>query len=153
MMAGVLASPAPPASARSTPIGGLGEVLHIDFMGVVADIAVTGVRPSEMPPGWGYGPRGPAYLIERGDVTVHIIKAPNPYITSLFFNFRGVNTIGDAYEPRNTDAPDDLMHALQNAPPGATVSGGVWWDAYRNPVTNVVLIDKVSGEHLAQWNL
>ena len=34
-----------------------------------------------------------------------------------------------------------------------TVNGNVWWDTYRDPVTNVVLLDKVTGTHLAQWNL
>jgi hypothetical protein len=29
----------------------------------------------------------------------------------------------------------------------------VWWDVYRDLVTNVVLLDKVTGYHLAQWNL
>jgi hypothetical protein len=150
VLAGVLA---PQASAGLTPIGKLGETLHIEYMGVVADVTVTSVGPSEIPPGFGYPPRGPALLVERGDITVHVIKAPNPFITSIFFNFRGVNPIGDAYDARNTDAPDELKTALQNAPPGATVSGGVWWDAYRDPVTNVVLLDKVTGTHLAQWNL
>ena len=38
-------------------------------------------------------------------------------------------------------------------PPGAIVRGGVYWDAYRDPVSNVVLLDKKTGQHLAQWNL
>jgi hypothetical protein len=150
VLAGVLA---PQASAGLTPIGRVGETLHVEYMGVITDITVHGVAPADIPPGFGYPPRGPANLVERADITVHVIKAPNPFITSIFFNFRGVNPIGDAYDSRNTDAPDDLRSALQNAPPGATVSGGVWWDAYRDPVTNVVLLDKVTGTHLAQWNL
>jgi hypothetical protein len=150
VLAGVLA---PQASAGLTPIGRVGETLRVEYMGVVADITVHGVAPSDLPPGFGYPPRGPAYLVERGDITVHMVKAPNPFITSIFFNFRGVNPIGDAYDARNNDAPDELKTLLQNAPPGATVTGGVWWDAYRDPVTNVVLIDKVTGTHLAQWNL
>ena len=40
-----------------------------------------------------------------------------------------------------------------NAPPGSTVSGGVWWDCYRDLVSNVVLLDKITGQHLAQWNV
>jgi hypothetical protein len=150
VLAGVLA---PHASAGLTPIGRVGDTLHVDYMGVVADVTVHGVAPSDIPPGFGYPPLGPAYLVERSDITVHVIKAPNPFITSIFFSFKGVNQIADAYNPRNSDAPDDLVHALQNAPPGATVSGAVWWDAYRDPVTNVVLLDKVTGTHLAQWNL
>jgi hypothetical protein len=29
----------------------------------------------------------------------------------------------------------------------------VWWDCYRDLVSNVVLIDKKTGYHLAQWNV
>lgn len=42
---------------------------------------------------------------------------------------------------------------LVNAPNGAIVRGRVYWDAYRDPVSNVVLLDKKTGYHLAQWNL
>jgi hypothetical protein len=42
---------------------------------------------------------------------------------------------------------------LTNAPNGAIVRGGVYWDAYRDPVSNVVLLDRKTGQHLAQWNL
>lgn len=52
--------------------------------------------------------------------------------------------------PRNTDAPHALQAALTNAPPGSTVSGGGWWDCYGDLVSNVVLVDKITGEHLAQ---
>jgi hypothetical protein len=152
VLAGVLVAPAPTASAVA-PIGRLGEVLHVDYMSIVADVAVTGVDLVDIPPGFGYPPRGPRYQVYRANVTVHVIKAPNPFITSIVFDFQGVTPIADAYKPRPTDAPDDLRVALQNAPPGATVSGGVYWDVYRDLVTNVVLLDKVTGTHLAQWNL
>jgi hypothetical protein len=36
---------------------------------------------------------------------------------------------------------------------GSIVRGGVYWEAYRDPVSNVVLPDKKTGYHLAQWNL
>jgi hypothetical protein len=42
--------------------------------------------------------------------------------------------------------------ALANAPAGSIVRGG-YWEAYRDPVSNVVLLDKKTGYHLAQWNL
>jgi hypothetical protein len=150
--AAVLASPAPHAAAVA-PIGRLGDVLHVDYMNVVADVAVTSVDLVDVPPGFGRAPLGPRNQVYRANVTVHVIKAPNPYITSLFFDFDGVTPIADAYKPRNTDAPDDLRALLQNAPPGATVTGGVYWDVYRDLVTNVNLLDKVTGTHLAQWNL
>ncbi|MDP9167842.1 MAG: hypothetical protein M3O32_17550 [Actinomycetota bacterium] len=148
--AGVLSAPTASAVA---PIGRLGDVLHVDYMSVIADVAVTSVDLVDVPPGFGYPPRGPRYQVYRANVTVHVIKAPNPYITSIFFDFNGVTPIADAYKTRNTDVPDDLRAVLHNAPPGATVSGGVYWDVYRDLVTNVVLLDKVTGTHLAQWNL
>ncbi len=149
---GVLVAPTPTASAVA-PIGRLGDVLHVVYMNVVADVAVTGVNLVDVPPGFGRAPLGPRYEVYRADVTVHVIKAPNPYITSLFFDFEGVTPIADAYKPRNTDVPDDLHTLLENAPPGTTVSGGIYWDVYRDLVTNVNLLDKVTGAHLAQWNL
>lgn len=152
VLTGVLVSPAPTASAIA-PIGRLGDVLRVSYMSIVADVAVTSVDLVDIPPGFGYPPRGPRYQVYRGGVTVNVIKAPNPFITSIVFDFNGVTPIADAYKPRPTDAPDDLRAALQNAPPGATVSGGVYWDVYRDLVTNVVLLDKVTGTHLAQWNL
>ncbi|MBJ7341947.1 hypothetical protein [Mycolicibacterium sp.] len=150
--AGVLASPAPRAFAVA-PIGKLGDVLHVDYMSIIADVSVTSVDLVDVPPGFGYPPRGPRYQVYRANVDVHIVKAPNPFITSIVFDFNGVTPIADAYKPRNTDAPDDLRTQLLNAPVGSTVSGGVYWDVYRDLVTNVVLLDKVTGTHLAQWNL
>ncbi len=67
--------------------------------------------------------------------------------------FKGVTPTGDAYEPRNSDAPDALQYAILNLPAGATANGGVWWDCYRDLVSNVVLVDKKTGIHLAQWNV
>lgn len=144
---------AAPASAVVTPIGRIGETLRVEFKGLVADVTVTGVAPSEVPPGFGYPPRAPRYQVYRGDVVVHPIAVPTPYAQAITYQFRGVTPTGDAYEPRNSDAPDALQYALQNAPAGSTVTGGVWWDCYRDLVSNVVLVDKITGKHLAQWNL
>jgi hypothetical protein len=69
------------------------------------------------------------------------------------FSFNGVTPYADAYAPKNTDAPDELQYALRNAPPGATLNGAVYWQVYRALVTNVVLLDRQTGEHLAQWNI
>jgi hypothetical protein len=144
---------APPAPAAGTPIGRLGETLRVDYKGIAADVTVHSVLPSEIPPGFGYPPRPPRHQVWRGQVTIHAVQVPAPYVMAISFQFRGVTPTGDAYEPRNTDAPDALQYAIQNVPTGATVSGGVWWDCYRDLVSNVVLIDKYTGIHLAQWNL
>lgn len=144
---------APPASAANAPIGRLGETLRVSFKGLLADVTVHSVEPSPIPPGFGYPPRAPRQQVWRGQVTVHPVQLPTPYAMAITFQFRGVTPTADAYEPRNTDAPDALQAALQNAPAGSTVTGGVWWDCYRDLISNVVLIDKITGEHLAQWNL
>ena len=144
---------ATPATAIDTPIARLGETLRVGFKGIVADVTVHDVLPSDVPPGVGYPPRAPRYQVYRANVTIHAEKMPVPYAIGLSFVFKGVTPTGDAYEPRNSDAPDALQYAIQNVPAGATVNGGVWWDCYRDLVSNVVLVDKVTGQHLAQWNL
>ncbi|HEY7051164.1 MAG TPA: DUF1942 domain-containing protein [Mycobacterium sp.] len=144
---------APPASAGDSPIGHLGDTLRVTDGNIVADVTVVNVLPSDIPPGWGYPPRWPRQEVWRAQVTVTAVSAPAPYSMGKKFAFRGLTQTGDAYVARNTDAPDDLQLALLRAPQGATVSGGVWWDVYRDLVSNVVLVDPMSGQHLAQWNL
>lgn len=152
---------APQAAAQDAPIGRLGDTLRIEyndpaFGKIVADVAVHDVLPVDEPPGWGWNgtPRwraqgGPW----RAGVTVHTVSVPNPYTLSVTLTFAGVTPGADAYASKHTDAPDSLENLLINAPAGATVDGGVYWDVYRGLVTNVVLLDKTNGTHLAQWNL
>jgi hypothetical protein len=64
-----------------------------------------------------------------------------------------VTPFADAYKPRTSDAPDALDNMIVNAPQGSIVRGEVYWDAHRDPVSNVVLLDKKTSQHLAQWNL
>lgn len=147
---------APPAAAAGVPIGNLGETLRVEFKGIVADVTVHDVLPTDPPPG--YAPTGSPRWRDQGgpwraSVTVHVIQAPNPLITSIAFAFDGVTPYGDAYAPKNTDAPDALQYALKNAPPGATVDGAVYWQVYRDLVTNVILLNPQTGTHLAQWNI
>ncbi|WP_319453850.1 MULTISPECIES: hypothetical protein [unclassified Mycobacterium] len=147
---------APAAAAEVNPIGNLGDTLRVEFKGIVADVTVHDVVPTDAPPG--YTPTGsPRWRNEGGPwkalVTVHVVQAPNPFITSIAFAFNGVTPYADAYAPKNTDAPDALQYALQNAPPGATVNGAVYWQVYRAGVTNVVLLNPQTGTHLAQWNI
>jgi hypothetical protein len=144
---------AAPASAVDAPIGRLGETLRVQFKGLVADVAVTSIDPSAVPPGFGYPPRAPRYQVYRANVTITPVQLPTPFAMAITFQFRGVTPTGDAYEPRNSDAPDALQYGMQAAQVGRTFSGGVWWDCYRDLVSNVVLIDKITGEHLAQWNV
>lgn len=156
VMAVVAATVVPSAAAEDSPIGNIGDTLRVEYKGVVADVTVHDVVPTDPPPG--YAPTGsPRWRNEGGpwkaNVTVHVISAPNPFITSVQWAFNGVTPYADAYLPKNTDAPDALSTALGNAPPGATVSGAVYWQVYRALVTNVVLINPQTGTHLAQWNI
>jgi hypothetical protein len=116
-------------------------------------VTVHDILPSDVPPGFGYPPRAPRYQVYRANVTIHVVETPAPYAVGIAFTFKGVTPTGDAYEPRSSDAPDALQSTMLNAPAGATVNGGVWWDCYRDLVSNVVLVDRKTGYHLAQWNV
>jgi hypothetical protein len=150
------AAAAPPAAAPGIPIGNLGSTLHVEYKGIVADVTVHDVLPTDAPPG--YSPNGSPRWRDQGGpwrvpITVHVIQTPNPFIASIALGFTGVTPYGDAYAQKNTDAPDSLTTALQNAPAGATVDGAVYWQVYRDLVTNVVLLNPQSGTRLAQWNI
>jgi hypothetical protein len=150
-LAGILA--APPASAGDTPIGRLGDTLRVTDGQIVADVTVISVLPSDIPPGWGYPPRWPRQEVWRAQITVTAVSVPTRASMGTKFAFRGVSQTGDAYVARNNDAPDALQYALLNAPQGSTVSGGIWWDVYRDLVSNVVLMDAKTGYRLAQWDV
>ncbi len=150
---------APRALAGDAPIGQIGDTLRVDTGTFIADVTVSSVAPCDPPPGFGYTREGvpvksfPGSTVDRADVTVRAIRVPNPFIMATIFAFDGVTPFADAYKPRPSDAPDALDSVLTNAPNGAIVRGGVYWDAYRDPVSNVVLLDRKTGQHLAQWNL
>jgi Domain of unknown function (DUF1942) len=147
---------APPVASAEAPIGNLGDTLRVNYGGIIADVTVRDVLPTDPPPG--YVPNGsPRWRNEggpwRADVTVHAIDVPSPSAMALAFNFNGVTPYADAYASKNTDAPDALQYALLNAPDGSTVNGAVYWQVYRAGVTNVILLEPHSGTHLAQWNI
>jgi hypothetical protein len=144
----------PRASAGDAPIGHLGNSLRVDTGKYIADVTVSSVQPVD-PPGFGYNRVGipvksfPNSAVMRADVAIHAIRVPTPYQMLTDFTFDGVTPFGDAYKSRASDAPD----ALANVPTGSIVRGGVCWEAYRDPASTVVLLDKKTGYHLAQWNL
>ncbi|MEE6176264.1 hypothetical protein [Mycobacterium sp. 050134] len=149
---------APRAHAGDAPIGHIGDTLRVDNGTYVADVTVSGVSPCDPPPGFGYTREGtfrgfPGSSVERADVVVRAIRVPNAFIMGKDFSFTGVTPFADAYKPKPNDAPDSLDNVLVNAPNGAIVRGEVYWDAYRDPVSTVVLLDRTTGYHLAQWNL
>lgn len=143
----------PKEKTLQAPIGRVGDTLRVQFNDYIADVTVVSVTPSDIPPGWGNPPRPPRQEVWRANVVVQVIQAPTPATLAVSLSFRGVTPTGDSYEPRSTDAPDELRAALLNATPGTTVGGAVFWDCYRDLVSNVVLLDKKSGLHIAQWNL
>jgi hypothetical protein len=163
LMAATPASAVPAEVSVDSSLGRLGQTLRVQDGELIADVTVVSVTPSPIPPAWGsgaagsagdrYGPRWPRKQVFRADIVVQAVRVPNPYWMAVSFSFRGVTRTGDAYEPHNTDAPDDLQNGLQRAPEGATVAGAVFWDCYRDLVSNVVLINKQTGKHLAQWDL
>lgn len=149
----------PGASAGDSPIGHLGDTLRVDTGKYIADVTVSSVQPVDPPPGFGYNRVGvpvksfPGSAVMRADIAIHAISVPTPYQLLTDFTFDGVTPFGDAYKSRTSDAPDALDAALANAPSGSIVRGEVYWEAYRDPVSTVVLLNKKSGYHLAQWNL
>lgn len=153
------ANDVPRAWAGDAPIGHIGDTLRVDTGTYVADVTVSSVVPVDPPPGFGYTRSGvpvksfPDSSVTRADVTVRAVRVPNSFILATNFSFTGVTPFADAYKPRPCDASDWLDAALGNAPQGSIVRGGVYWDAYRDPVSVVVLLDKKTGQHLAQWNL
>ncbi|WP_445169867.1 DUF1942 domain-containing protein [Mycolicibacterium sp. Dal123E01] len=144
---------APASAVVDAPIGRIGDTLRVQSGGIVADVTVTNVAPTDIPPGFGYPPHAPRQQLYSATVAIHAVMVPNPSVMATMFSFRGVTPTGDAYLPRNSDAPDALQYAILNAPQGSTVGGRVFWDCYRDLVSTVVLINPRSGEHLAQWNL
>jgi hypothetical protein len=149
----------PRASAGDAPIGHLGDTLRVDTGKMIADVTVSSVQAVDPPPGFGYNRVGipvksfPDSAVVRADVAIHAVRVPNPHQMLADFTFDGATPFGDAYKSRPSDAPDALDAALTNAPAGSIVRDGVYWEAYRDPVSNVVLLDKNPGYHLAQWNL
>jgi hypothetical protein len=147
-----------PRARAAAPVGHLGDTLRVDTGAYIADVTVTDVSPCDPPPGFGFTRAGnpvksfPGSMVNRADVTVHAIKVPDPATLATTFSFDGLSSFADAYLPRASDAPDALDKVLSNAPNGATVHGSVYWDVYRDPVSHVVLMDKRTAEHLAQWN-
>jgi len=150
---------APLARAGDAPIGRIGDTLRVDTGTYVADVTVSSVMPCDPPPGFGYQRCGnpvkgfPGSGVARADVTVRAVRVPNSFILAKNFRFDGVTPFADAYWPRTSDAPDALDKVLVNAPQGAIVRGMVYWDVQRDPVSNVILLDRKTGQHLAQWNL
>ncbi|MBV9638240.1 MAG: DUF1942 domain-containing protein [Mycobacteriaceae bacterium] len=159
---GLIATPAtlaallaPPASAVQAPVGHIGDTLRVNDTdsNFIADVTVVDMEPSDVPPAFGYGPRWPHQRIYRASVVVRPVQVPNPYYLATVMSFNGVTLTGDAYVPRNTDAPDALQYSLLNAPQGATVAGDVFWDCYRDLPNSVVLIDRKTNFRVAQWDI
>src|SRR4051795_887810 len=124
LLAAVAGFVAPPALAEGSPIGNLHDTLRVNFKGIVADVTVHDVLPVDPPPP-GYEATGSPRWINQGGpwkalVTIHVIETPTPFAMARWLSFDGVTPYADAYQPKNTDAPDELQRALATAPAGAT---------------------------------
>ena len=76
----------PASAAGDAPIGNLGDTLRVESEGIVADVTVRDVLPTDPPPG--YTPNGsPRWRNEggpwRAGVTVHAVQAPNPHAMAV----------------------------------------------------------------------
>lgn len=140
---------APAAQAVENPIGKLGQTLRLEYNDIVADVTLNGIQPWFLPPGMDPS-RG---IIWRADMTVHVVESPTPFWLSLHLTYSGVTRYGDAYISEHSDATDALETVLQNAPAGSTVTGAVYFDVYRDPITNVIVRSTKTGVHLAQFDL
>jgi hypothetical protein len=141
---------APTASAvGNAPIGKLGDTLRVNDGAIIADFTLIDVQPTFLQDGM-LPSRG---IIWRADMSVHVIKVPTPYVMAIGITYSGVTPFGDAYISQHSDAPDGLENVLINAPQGSTVNGAVFFDVYRDPMTNVIVRSAKTGDHLAQWNL
>jgi hypothetical protein len=135
LLAAIAGFVAPAASAEVTPIGNISDTRRVEFKGIatVHDVIPTDPRRATAPDGFaavdqrrwplegpGHRPHDPGAHSLRDGHRVRLRRRP-PY--------------ADAYTPKNTDALDALQYALQNAPPGATVNGAVYWQMYRALVT------------------
>ena len=91
LLAAVASFVAPPASAEGTPIGNLGDTLRVEFKGIVADVTVHDVIPTDPPPGY-RATGSPRWINEGGPwkalVTVHTIQAPTPYAMAIGVRLR-----------------------------------------------------------------
>src|SRR5690606_20629967 len=83
VLGGVVAGP---ATAADSPIGRIGDTLRVEYDGLVVDVTVHAVRPSPVPPGFGYPPRPPRHEVWRADVTVHPIRVPMAHLLSTVFS-------------------------------------------------------------------
>ena len=153
-------SPHPARRAGDAPIGHIGDTLRVDTGTYVADVTVSSVAPCDPPPGFGYTRSGvpiksfPGSTVNRADVTVRAVRVPNSFIMATNFSFDGVTPFADAYKPRNlrrARRAGQRAGAMRRR--GRSCAAAVYWDAYRDPVSIVVLLDRKTGQHLAQWNL
>ena len=104
LLAAIAGFVAPPASAEVTPIGNISDTRRVEFKGIVADVTVHDVIPTDPPPGYR------ARRVRRGGsarvapwkalVTVHTIQAPTPYAMAIAFAFDGVLRTPTRTHPR-----------------------------------------------------
>ena len=101
-------------------------------------------------------PRAPSYQVRgSAQITVHADRRrPIRTPMAIAFPFNGVTPYGRrlrAKQHRRTRRA--AVRAAERAAGGDGQRRRVWWDCYRALVSNVVLLDTLTGQHLAQWNI
>jgi hypothetical protein len=145
---------ATPDEDRVTPLGRIGDTLRVQYQNIVADVTVHDLVPVPLPAGTDPPTQPGRNNFYRAQVTVQAVRTPTPYAMARQFTFTGVAPGADGYIAEHTDNPDALLeYQLTRAPQGSTVTGGVYFDAYRQPIRWIVLREVRSGIHLGQWTL
>ncbi|MCG5433924.1 hypothetical protein LV457_16735 [Mycobacterium sp. MYCO198283] len=145
---------ATPDEERLSPLGRIGDTLRVQYQDIVADVTVHDLVPVPLPGGVDPPTQPGRDNFYRAQVTVQAVHVPTPHAMATHFTFTGVAPGADGYIAEHTDNPDALLeYQLTRAPQGSTVTGGVYFDAYRQPIRWIVLREVRTGMHLAQWTL
>ena len=142
----------PARAAGDAPIGHIGDTLRVDTGTYIADVTVSSVAPCDPPPGFGYTrERRSGQKLSRQHRRARRRDRPRGQGAQSVSSWPP--TSASTESPRSPTPtsreppmpPTRWTPSLGNAPNGAIVRGGVYWDAYRDPVSNVVLLDQQDG--------
>ena len=148
---------APPAAAAGVPIGNLGETLRVEFKGIVADVTVHDVAPHR--PAARLRADGLAALAgPRWPVACECHRARDPgaepvhHVDRIRRSTASPPTATRTHR-RTPTRPTPCSTRCRTRLQGRRSTARVYWQVYRDLVTNVILLNPQTGTHLAQWNI